>query len=238
MKKRFLIPAVCVGGFFGLAALGTIIDKNDIANCNSGDLTACGEVMEHTQDQITNKEWLKAQKAEKAEKAKKSALWEADLAKRKADEAKWRAERDARGEWQYNSYSDSATRKKQKLASLTSKNAMNFGFPYSGTQYGTFSIRNHPRYGVDAYLSIREGQLLCDNYSNTTVLVRFDDGPASAYSCNEPADHSSTTVFIEGVGRLESGIKNAKKMYVTVSVYQEGSRTWEFNVNGYDRSKV
>ena len=242
MKKRFLIPAVCLGGLFGLAALGTIIDKNDIANCNSGDLTACGEVMEHTQDQITNKEWLAAKAEEKATKAKaekaRKERWAKTNAETKAANAKWRAEREARGEWQYNSYSDSATGKKQKLASLTSKNAMNFGFPYSGTQYGTFSIRNHPRYGVDAYLSIREGQLLCDNYSNTTVLVRFDDGPASAYSCNEPADHSNTTVFIEGVGRLESGIKNAKKMYVTVSVYQEGSRTWEFNVNGYDRSKV
>ena len=66
MKKRFLIPAVCVGGFFGLAALGTIIDNSDIANCNNGDLAACSEVMEHTQDQITNKEWLANQAKQKA----------------------------------------------------------------------------------------------------------------------------------------------------------------------------
>ena len=115
---------------------------------------------------------------------------------------------------------------------------MNFDFPYSGIQYGTFTVRNHPRFGVDAYLSIREGQLLCDSYSNTNVLVRFDDGPATHYRCGEPADHSSTYVFIHNVAGLEARMKAAKKMYVTVSVYQEGSRTWEFNVKGYDRSKV
>ena len=115
---------------------------------------------------------------------------------------------------------------------------MNFGFPYSGNQYARFTIRNHPRYGVDAYLDIDKGQLLCDSYSNTTVLVRFDNGPAEQYSCAEPADYSSDTVFITNVSRLESQMKNAKKMYITVSVYDEGQRTWEFNVRNYDRSQV
>ena len=148
------------------------------------------------------------------------------------------AKNDSLGEWSYSTYVDQATGKQAKRGSLTSKNSMNFGFPYSGTQYGRFVVRNHPRYGVDAYLSINEGQLLCDNYSNTSVLVRFDNGAASSYTCNSPADHSSQTVFIEGVGRLEGRMKTAKKMYVTINVYGEGSNTWEFNVKGYDRSKI
>ena len=115
---------------------------------------------------------------------------------------------------------------------------MNFDFPYSGTQHGTFTIRNHPRFGVDASLTIEKGQLLCDSYSNTAVLVRFDNGPATRYSCNSPADHSSNTVFIKNVAGIEAGMNTAKKMFITVSVYQEGSRTWEFNVRNYDHSKV
>ena len=144
----------------------------------------------------------------------------------------------AEGEWTYSDYTDDATGKRAKTASLTSKNSMNFGFPYSGTQYGHFTVRNHPRFGVDAYLQIKKGQLLCSTYNNPNVLVRFDDGPATRYSCGSPSDHSSETVFIHNVAGLEAGMKSAKKMYVTVSVYQEGSRTWEFNVKGYNRNKV
>ena len=175
-------------------------------------------------------------KTNKAAEAKEKAA--KDSAEFAAKQAKLKAELEARGEWAYSGYRDDATGKRAKTASLTSKNSMNFGFPYSGTQYGTFTVRNHPRFGVDAFLSIKEGQLLCDSYSNANVLVRFDNGPATRYSCGEPADHSSTTVFIHNVSGLEARMKTAKKMYVTVSVYQEGSRTWEFNVKNYDRTKV
>lgn len=254
MKKRFVIPAVCVGGgFLGIAALGYVLNYIDIAKCNEGDMTACSEVMESTQDQITNKRWLADKAAadkeaadkkakQDAEKAAEEAKREALLAKSKKERderlAKAAAERDARGEWTYSGYVDDATGKRAKTASLTSKNSMNFGFPYSGTQYGQFTVRNHHRFGVDAYLSIDKGQLLCNSYSNSNVLVRFDTGAATSYSCASPADHSSDTVFIHNVAGLEAGMKAAKKMYITVSVYQEGSRTWEFNVKGYDRSKV
>ena len=67
MKKRFLIPAICVGGFLGMAALGHQMNNNDLAKCNDGELAACSEVLKHSQDQITNKEWL-ADKAKKETK--------------------------------------------------------------------------------------------------------------------------------------------------------------------------
>ena len=170
-----------------------------------------------------------------AKKPSPSKIVKVDYSKQQAELL---AKVEANGEWSYRTYTDEATGKEAKTGSLTSKNSMNFDFPYRGTQYGTFTVRNHPRYGVDAYLSIPKGQLLCSSYSNPTVLIRFDNGAASSYNCNKPADHSSDTVFIEGVGRLEARMKTAKKMYVTVSVYREGSRTWEFNVNGYNKSEV
>ena len=87
MKKRFLIPAVCVGGFFGLAALGYAIDANDIANCNAGDLAACSEVMEHTQDQITNKQWLAKKAAAEKAAAEQVAVEKAAAVKAAAQQA-------------------------------------------------------------------------------------------------------------------------------------------------------
>lgn len=242
MKKRFLIPSVCVGGLFGLAVLGYALNRSDITKCNGGDLSACSEVLENTQDQITNKQWLAnkaaADKAAADKKAEDDAKWAEAKRKQKEKGEKIAAALEARGEWNYSNYADDATGKTAKTASVTSKNSMNFGFPYSGSQYGRFTVRNHPRFGVDAYLQIDQGQLLCDTYNNSDVLVRFDNGPATRYSCGSPADHSSETVFIRNVAGLEARMKTAKKMFITVSVYQEGSRTWEFNVKGYDRTKV
>jgi hypothetical protein len=224
MKKRYIAITAVAVSLTGLYALGSNIQKTCVPG-NADYEAGTG---------ICNAKNAKADAAEAKAEAKADALWEADLAKRKAAaEAAKNAPK-----WYYNTFNDTATGKQSKNATVKSENSMNFGFPYSGTQYGTFTVRNHPRFGVDAFLQIDQGQLLCDSYSNTTVLVRFDNGPATRYGCNSAADHSSDIVFIRNVAGLEAGIKNAKKMYVTVSVYQEGSRTWEFNVKGYDRTKV
>ena len=244
MKKRFLFPLIGLGALTGIGALGAMIGNSSINQCNNGVDSVCKEIAElhgadySFADQITNPAYQGFLKIE-ADKVAANVAAEAKAAAEQKAKQKEEAERIAAlGEWDYSTFSDDATGKLAKTASLTSKNTMNFGFPYSGTQHGTFTIRNHPRFGVDAYLSIRQGQLLCSRYRNANVLVRFDNGAATPYSCNEPADHSSTTVFINNVAGLEARMKTAKKMYVTVSVYQEGSRTWEFNVRNYDRSKV
>jgi hypothetical protein len=44
MKKRFLIPAVAIGGFAGLCVLGLGITQNKINACNAGDETVCKEL--------------------------------------------------------------------------------------------------------------------------------------------------------------------------------------------------
>ncbi|WP_115023034.1 hypothetical protein [Synechococcus sp. UW69] len=207
-----------------------------------GTTTACDRVKTKYLSEEQQEQYAVAYVKHKEVKAKKAAeAKEKDSKEAKARQerlSRQRAEREARGEWTYSGYIDDATGKRAKTARLTSKNSMNFGFPYSGTQYGRFTVRNHPRHGVDAFLQIDQGQLLCDNYSNTSVLIRFDNGPATRYGCQGAADHSSEIVFIQNVAGLEARMKTAKKMYITVSVYQEGSRTWEFNVKGYDRSKV
>ena len=248
----------------GFVIIGSSHKEEQLAACNTGnDIDACEYVLSlsgesfkkrvkpdilkaHNEELARQDRIEKNLKAAEIRVAKEVALkaatakikeeaTRADLAKRRAEYAKEAA---AAGKWNYDTYNDEATGKTAKRAVLISENTMNFSSPYQGTQFGRFTVRNHPRYGIDAFLSIDNGQLLCDNYNNPNILIRFDKGAASTYRCNGPSDHSSDVVFIEGVGRLEDRMRSAKKMYVTISVYREGSRTWEFDVKGYNKDKI
>lgn len=158
-------------------------------------------------------------------------------------EAKEEAERVAKekatwGNWQYSSTEDMATGKTSYSATLDSENTLNFGFPYAGTQNGRLTLRRHPRYGFDAIISIQQGQILCSEYSNPHILIRFDNSSPSRYECAEPADNSSTYTFIRGADRFVRGMESASIAYVTLTFYQEGSQTLKFKVKGYDQSRL
>lgn len=189
-------------------------------------------------------DFLDPSKREAAEKNQKALANKIESRQKKliAEQAAYRekqeAERKARGDWNLSTSTDDATGKPFKTASITSTNTVNFSFPYSGEQRARFTTRSHPRYGHDAFLTIEQGQLLCSSYSNTSVLIRFDDGPATAYKCNGAADNSSDVVFIEGISQIEAQMQTAKTMYVTVNVYQEGQPTFAFNVTGYKRTMI
>ena len=175
-------------------------------------------------------------KIEKRAAAKKKAAAEIAALRKKAAEEK--ALQATMGDWYYGSPTDDATGKKYKTATIYSENKFNLSSPYDGEQEASLKMRTHPRWGFDAIVRIEKGQILCDTYNNTTVLVRFDDGPAVPYSCGEPADHSSDVVFIRGAEKFEAGMKRAKMAHITLRIYQEGSRTMTFKVNGYDSGKV
>ena len=71
-----------------------------------------------------------------------------------------------RGKWEYRDYEDKASGKTAFKASLLSENKINLSFPYSGSQNGTLSVRNHPRWGKNIFLKIEKGQILSiDGYS-------------------------------------------------------------------------
>ena len=95
MKKRFLIPAVVVGGFTGLVALGATLNETDLAQCNNGDAVACVEAykIEANHERITNQKWLSAFKESEAKRIAEKQKLEAD---RKAAFAKLEAEEKAR----------------------------------------------------------------------------------------------------------------------------------------------
>jgi hypothetical protein len=81
-------------------------------------------------------------------------------------------------------------------------------------------------------LSIEWGQFVC-GIRSCTLKVRFDTGAIQRFSASEPSDHSTTTLFLNGEGRLISQLRKAKVVRIEATFYQEGSQTLEFNVEGF-----
>lgn len=137
--------------------------------------------------------------------------------------------------WSYSLTEDKMEGESIYFARTDSLNTATFGFPYSGAQHATLTLRTHPRYGKDLIFSIERGQFLC-GYNNCTVLVKFDDKKATTFSASEPADHSTTTLFINNYSAFAGEMLKAKKVRIQAQFYQEGNHTFEFNVADFDVS--
>lgn len=140
-------------------------------------------------------------------------------------------------QWLYQQAADPMGKGATYHAQVESTNTVNFGFPYSGNQRGALTLRAHPRYGTDIIFSIKKGQILCRSYEDCTVLVRFDDEPASNYSAVGAADNSTETIFIRNYNRFLEKLVKAKRVRIAVNIYQEGAPVFEFDVSDFDPSK-
>jgi hypothetical protein len=164
-------------------------------------------------------------------------------AKRRADEARIREEAAAAerrvdaAKWRYFADSDPMASRPSYTASIDSENTVEFDFPYEGPQHATLVLRNHPSFGRDLIVRIREGQILCPSYDDCSIRVRFDDGPAERWTAAGPADNSTTTVFIRNYSRFVQRMRNAKVVRIQIPVYQEGVPTFEFRVGGFDQGR-
>lgn len=133
--------------------------------------------------------------------------------------------------WTYSDSTDAMTGRKVLVATVASRNELNFSSPYSGAQKAILLLRDHPRRGRDAIITIERGQFLC-GVSACSVMVRFDDGKPMRYSVSGTADHTTTALFIGGYERFLTGLKSAKRVRIEVAVYQEGAQTMDFEVSG------
>lgn len=133
--------------------------------------------------------------------------------------------------WQYRESADKMGRGKIKNATVNSLNQVEFDSPYRGPQRATLQLRNHPKYGRDVILSIERGQFLC-SYDECNVQVRFGTGKPVTFSVSEPADHSTTVLFINDYARFVLKAKKANKVSVEAQFFQEGTRVFEFDIAG------
>ena len=140
-----------------------------------------------------------------------------------------------KGKWEYKDYEDKASGKTASKASLLSENKINLSFPYQGSQNGTLSVRNHPRWGKNIYLKIEQGQILSiDGYSydNKYFLVRFDDGDVKKWNYVGSSDQSSDIIFISNEKKFLKQLTAASKIYITINLYQDGQYTFVFDPKG------
>lgn len=140
-------------------------------------------------------------------------------------------------QWSYRQDADPMGKSSAYYAQVSSSNTVSFSAPYDGPQYGTLTLRTHPRHGKDIILSIEKGQFLCRSYEDCNVLVRFDDQKAVTYSAVGASDGSSETIFLRNYPRFVSSMSKAKRVRIAAEIYQEASPVFEFDVSGFDVDK-
>lgn len=140
-------------------------------------------------------------------------------------------------QWRYSVDEDPMSSSKTYFASVVSTNSVEFNFPYGGSQNGYLTLRTHPRHGKDVIFRIERGQILCPSYEGCTVLVRFDEEPATKYSANGAADNSTESLFLENYGRFAEKVLKSKRVRISAEIYQQGSPVFEFDVSGFDATK-
>jgi hypothetical protein len=135
----------------------------------------------------------------------------------------------ASANWRYEADTDAMTGKKSATAYIVSNNSLSLGFPYRGKNHATMIVRQHPKFGLDVIFQIEQGQILCRSYGDDcSVMVRFDDKPPVRFSAVGPADHSSTSVFLQARSKFIADAKRAKRILVQPTLYQNGSPVLEF----------
>lgn len=134
--------------------------------------------------------------------------------------------------WDYATAKDDMSGKDISYAKANSLNKENLHWPYGPGIGATLTLRKHPRNGKDVYLSLDKGQILCRSYETCTIMIRFDDRPAINYSAIGPSDGSTDMVFIQNYSKFFAELKRSNNIIVELPLYQDGNRSWQFNVNG------
>lgn len=140
-------------------------------------------------------------------------------------------------QWSYNRSDEGMSGKAVVTAWVESSNTINLGFPYTGSQNGTLTLRRHPRWGNDVIFRIERGQILCHSYGDCRINVRFDDGKVMRFNGNPPEDNSSEVVFIPAFSTFTKQLPTAKRVKIEVSIYQAGNNVFDFDVSGFKPEK-
>lgn len=220
------LPDILISGYAGLdqAMLA-------VADTVKGQAIATREELKQERLKMEQAAQEAAAKAEAERKAKELAAAEE---RNKAELARQEAEQRRLGlKWFYSESQDAMGRGKIKTAVVRSLNQLEFDFPYSGPQRATLRLRVHPEYGRDVILSIERGQFLC-GIDDCSVNVRFGNGKPVAYHVSEPADHSTTSLFIGNYERFVANTKKVDKVSIEAQFFQEGNRVFEFDVSGLE----
>lgn len=125
--------------------------------------------------------------------------------------------------WTYSSDTDKMSGKTTEFAYTTSINTEELNIPYEGGTTMDITIRNHPRMGTDAYISVNQG-LFNHVYNENSITVKFDNEAPKKYSVTEPSDNSYDMFFLQNPKKFISKLKKSKKVIIEVEFYNDGNR--------------
>jgi hypothetical protein len=130
--------------------------------------------------------------------------------------------------WQYTMDTDEMTGKRNVTVIAESVNSLGLRAPHGGVNHAHLHVRQHARYGLQVLLEIDKGQFVC-SLNECRVLVRFDDEAPVYFSAAEPADYSSTYLFLSPASRFVKAAAKARQIRVQANIYQEGAPVLEFS---------
>ena len=136
----------------------------------------------------------------------------------------------ALAQWEYNNSTDKMSGDEQRMASATSKNKLNLGFPYQDSNNrARISIMRAGKKATRVLFGITKGQL---NLSSDTSLmrVRFDDEKPEYWRC-APTDGHDSCFFVDTT-KMIAKLKKAKKAMFDVLLYRMTGDIMEFEVAG------
>lgn len=121
---------------------------------------------------------------------------------------------------------------KTRTCLISADKELEFEFPYNGGSVATFFVRKKEG-DTDTFLSVSKGQFM-DTALGGSFRIKFDDNPPKKYSFSGAADHSSDVIFFNSSKAIIAELKKAKTMLIEATFYNEGSRTIEFDVSGFE----
>lgn len=136
--------------------------------------------------------------------------------------------------WQYSESKDEMRGTTTRFAEVTSDNETQFDFPYHGGSTLTLQVRRRPEDGLNILASISKGQFLCNSFTNTTVAVKFDDGPIQRYRCTDTSSHDSDVIFISPPAKFLAALRKSKKVTIEPEFFQAGRRQFSFTTAGLE----
>ncbi|MFZ4605180.1 MAG: hypothetical protein ACOYM5_02880 [Caulobacter sp.] len=132
-------------------------------------------------------------------------------------------------QWEYAGASDPMGTGRSDWACRLSVADVSLNSPYPD-QRVRLCLRKSTRHGDDIYVTLPEGgQFICRVYNGCTVRVRFDDGPATAWTALEASDGSSNILFLRGASRFFTRVRGTKRVLIEAEFYEAGVQTMEWS---------
>lgn len=135
--------------------------------------------------------------------------------------------------WHNQPTEDSVTGEVGELFYNTSKNYVNFPFPYNVDGGSVLNLVFRKRkQGTDAYVVISKGQIVC-GYSDCSIRTKGDNGKVKTWPASSEVSGKSDMIFIDNPQSFEKYIKSNKKITIGVTFYQSGEQGFDFDVSDY-----